>query len=143
MDTVAVVLSDPERLALSRVVLNAPQETDVVVDVSYSGISTGTERLLWSGRMPTFPGMGYPLVPGYESIGRVVEAGARATHPVGAHVFVPGSNGFRDVRGLRRWSSRAKSSFLSTKRLASEAFCWRSRPPHIMRYGRRAQIGRI
>lgn len=100
MDTVAVVLSDPERLALSRVVLNAPQETDVVVDVSYSGISTGTERLLWSGRMPTFPGMGYPLVPGYESIGRVVEAGARATHLVGAHVFVPGSNGFKDVRGL-------------------------------------------
>lgn len=100
MQTVAVVLSEPERLALSRVVLTAPGDADVVVDVSYSGISTGTERLLWSGRMPAFPGMGYPLVPGYESIGRVVEAGARSAHSVGTHVFVPGSNGFKDVRGL-------------------------------------------
>jgi 3-hydroxyethyl bacteriochlorophyllide a dehydrogenase len=28
--------------------------------------------------MPPFPGMGYPLVPGYESVGRVVEAGAES-----------------------------------------------------------------
>ena len=34
------------------------------MDVEWSGISTGTERLLWSGRMPPFPGLGYPLVPG-------------------------------------------------------------------------------
>ena len=31
--------------------------------------------LLWQGRMPPFPGMGYPLVPGYESVGRVIDAG--------------------------------------------------------------------
>jgi bacteriochlorophyllide a dehydrogenase len=43
----------------------------VVVDVEWSGISTGTERLLFTGRMPPSPGMGYPLVPGYESVGRV------------------------------------------------------------------------
>jgi 3-hydroxyethyl bacteriochlorophyllide a dehydrogenase len=45
----------------------------VVVDIEWSGISTGTEKLLWSGRMPPFPGMGYPLVPGYESVGRVAQ----------------------------------------------------------------------
>jgi 3-hydroxyethyl bacteriochlorophyllide a dehydrogenase len=28
--------------------------------------------------MPSFPGMGYPLVPGYESVGRIVDAGADA-----------------------------------------------------------------
>ena len=55
--------------------LPRPGDDEIVVDIEWSGISTGTERLLWSGRMPRFPGMGYPLVPGYESVGRVVYAG--------------------------------------------------------------------
>ena len=100
MNTIAVVLEGPERLALSRVELIPPGEGDVVVDVVYSGISTGTERLLWSGRMPHFPGMGYPLVPGYESVGRVTHAGDRSGSSVGEWVFVPGARCFGEVRGL-------------------------------------------
>src|SRR3954451_12327978 len=62
MDTIAVLLRGPEDLGLERLDLTPPGEEDVVVEVEWSGISTGTERLLWSGRMPHFPGMGYPLV---------------------------------------------------------------------------------
>lgn len=98
--TKAIVLEQPERLVLSELVLDEPGEGDVVVDMEWSGISTGTERLLWSGRMPNFPGMGYPLVPGYESVGRVVEAGSQSGRKVGARVFVPGAKCFGDVRGL-------------------------------------------
>ena len=76
------------------------KEDDLVVRIDWSGISTGTERLLWTGRMPPFPGMGYPLVPGYESVGEVIEAGANARHRIGEQVFVPGSSGFKDARGL-------------------------------------------
>ena len=100
MDTLAVVLQKPETLELSRVDLVAPGAEDVVVDIEWSGISTGTEKLLWTGRMPMFPGMGYPLVPGYESVGRIAAVGASSTHKVGTRVFVPGSRGFKDVRGL-------------------------------------------
>ncbi len=100
MDTIAVVLNRPETLLLSRLPLDEPGEGDVVVDVAWSGISTGTERLLWSGRMPPFPGMGYPLVPGYESVGRVAAAGARSGAAVGDHVFVAGARCFGPVRGL-------------------------------------------
>lgn len=100
METLAVVLQAPERLALSRLALSAPGENDVVVDVEWSGISTGTERLLWSGRMPPFPGMGYPLVPGYESVGRIRDAGSASGARVGERVFVPGARCFGDVRGL-------------------------------------------
>src|SRR5215831_19106805 len=100
MNTVAVVIEGPERLALSRMELAPPGEEDLVVDVEYSGISTGTERLLWNGGMPHFPGMGYPLVPGYESVGRVTEAGSTSGRRIGERVFVPGSRGFKDVRGL-------------------------------------------
>lgn len=100
LETTAVVLHRPQALRLDRLPMDAPGAADVLVEVAFSGISTGTERLLWDGRMPAFPGMGYPLVPGYESVGRVVEAGADAALRVGDTVFVPGSNCFGSVRGL-------------------------------------------
>ena len=100
MDTIAVVLQEPEQLSLSRLALTDPGEADVVVDIAWSGISTGTERLLWSGRMPPFPGMGYPLVPGYESVGRIASVGRDSGRRAGELVFVPGAKCFGDVRGL-------------------------------------------
>ena len=96
----AVVLDAPERLELRQLKLDPPGPDDVVVDIDFSGISTGTERLLWTGAMPPFPGMGYPLVPGYESIGRIVAAGPHSDRQVGERVFVPGARCYGEVRGL-------------------------------------------
>ncbi len=100
MRTKAIVLREPGSLALDDVGLIPATEADVVIDVLWSGISTGTERLLWSGRMPGFPGLRYPLVPGYETVGLVAEAGAASGRNVGELVFVPGSRCFSDVSGL-------------------------------------------
>jgi 3-hydroxyethyl bacteriochlorophyllide a dehydrogenase len=100
MDTIAVVMEGPERLSLRRLALQSFGSDDVVVDIDWSGISTGTERLLWTGRMPSFPGMGYPLVPGYESVGRVVDAGSNEKARIGELVFVAGASCFKDARGL-------------------------------------------
>jgi 3-hydroxyethyl bacteriochlorophyllide a dehydrogenase len=96
----AVVFEKPGHLAVRPVGLCDPLPGHCVVDVEWSGISTGTERLLWQGRMPSFPGLSYPLVPGYESVGRVREAGPEAGLSPGQRVFVPGSRGFSDVQGL-------------------------------------------
>lgn len=100
MKTIAVVLKQPEQISLDTLALTAPVAGDVVVDVNFSGVSTGTERLLWSGKMPAFPGMGYPLVPGYESVGRVVESHGETSLRAGDSVFVPGAKCFGEVRGL-------------------------------------------
>jgi 3-hydroxyethyl bacteriochlorophyllide a dehydrogenase len=100
MQTVAVVMDGPGQAALRSVTLTEPGPEDVVVDIQWSSISAGTERLLWSGRMPPFPGMGYPLVPGYESVGRVIDAGAKSGLQGGEFVFVPGARCFTEVRGL-------------------------------------------
>lgn len=100
MDTLAVVIEAPERLSVRRLDLHVPTNDDVVVQIDWSGVSTGTERLLWSGHMPPFPGLAYPLVPGYESVGRIIDAGAHARHRIGEPVFVPGSSGFKTARGL-------------------------------------------
>ncbi|MEO7939439.1 MAG: chlorophyll synthesis pathway protein BchC [Burkholderiaceae bacterium] len=100
MRAMAVVLERPQELVVRGLDLSTPTEDDVVVDIDWSGISTGTEKLLWSGRMPAFPGLGYPLVPGYESVGKVRTAGTRSGRAVGDTVFVPGSSCFGDVKGL-------------------------------------------
>ena len=103
----AVVFEQPGKIALRPVELPEPHSTDCVVQVCWTGISTGTERLLWDGRMPPFPGLAYPLVPGYESVGNVVAAGPETHLEIGQKVFVPGSRGFIDVQGLFGGAARS------------------------------------
>lgn len=98
--TRAVVFDNPQRLSMRQLDLPPPQAGQVQVEVEWSGISTGTEKLLWNGAMPHFPGMGYPLVPGYETVGRIVAAGRGAEKRVGERVFVSGARCFGEVRGL-------------------------------------------
>lgn len=100
METTAIVMEGPGRLAVADLPLDDPCAADVVVAMRHSGVSTGTERLLYTGRMPAFPGMGYPLVPGYESIGEIVEAGPESGRRVDDTVFVPGARCYGPVRGL-------------------------------------------
>ncbi len=100
LETNAVILSAPGKLALDTVGITPPVADDIVVEIRHSGISTGTEKLFWTGEMPPFPGMGYPLIPGYEAAGEVVEAGADSGFRVGEHVFVPGANCYEGAHGL-------------------------------------------
>lgn len=106
MQTTAVILERPGTLSLAPAALRSVGSGDLLLDVEWSGISSGTERLLWTGRMPMFPGMGYPLVPGYETVGRVVEGGEATRLPSGTRVFVPGGSSFLDVRSLFGGSAR-------------------------------------
>lgn len=100
MNATAVILTGPKEIEVQSVALSDPGASDIVVQIAYSGISTGTEKLFWSGNMPSFPGMGYPLIPGYEAAGEVVAAGPNAGLKVGDHVFVPGANCYGDIKGL-------------------------------------------
>ncbi|MCC6007399.1 MAG: chlorophyll synthesis pathway protein BchC [Rhodobacteraceae bacterium] len=125
MRTTAVILEGPRSLSLGELDLDAPGAEDLVVDIRHSGISTGTEKLFWSGEMPPFPGMGYPLVPGYESSGEVVEAGPDSGFRVGDHVFVPGASCYGPVRGLfggaaRRLVTRADRAVRIDPQLEAE-----------------------
>ncbi len=74
---------------------------EVVVDTKYSSISAGTERLLFSGKLPGFPMLRYPLVPGYEAAGVVVRTGSDVRDiALGDEVFVGGSMCYTDVAGV-------------------------------------------
>ena len=101
LSSLAVVFDEPQMLAVRALPLDEPGDADVVVAVQYTGISTGTERLLYTGTMPPFPGLAYPLVPGYESVGTVIHAGPLSKRTVGETVFVAGANCFGPTtRGL-------------------------------------------
>ena len=86
------------------------------------------------------PGMGYPLVPGYELVGRVRRAPEHAPgRRVGERVFVPGARCFGEVRGLFGGAAArvvvpgvARDAGSATI-LASRACCWRWPPPPITR----------
>ena len=71
----AIVFEAPQTLSVQTLALKPFEAGDVEVEVSHCGISSGTERLLWDGTMPAFPGLGYPLVPGYGNRGQGGEGG--------------------------------------------------------------------
>ena len=99
MKSTAVVFDNPRHMTLQALELPQLQDGQVEVAVQFSGISTGTERMLWDGSMPSMTSM-YPLVPGYESVGQVVKAAAGSKLKEGQTVFVPGANCFTGVRSL-------------------------------------------
>jgi bacteriochlorophyllide a dehydrogenase len=115
MNTTAVVFAAPGQLSLTALPLIPPDGLFATVDVSFSGISTGTERLLWTGDMPGFPGMGYPLVPGYETVARVTKVPKGFGLCEGDLVFVPGANCYGPVRGL--FGGAAKRIAISPSKL--------------------------
>lgn len=95
----AILFDGARSVRVEDLPLITPQTDDVLVDVLWSGVSTGTERMMWSGDMPAFPGMGYPLVPGYEAVGRISDAPSDP-HRVGELVFVPGARCYAGAHAL-------------------------------------------
>jgi bacteriochlorophyllide a dehydrogenase len=88
----AVVFAEAGQVELRDVDLREPAADEVVVETSFSSISSGTERLLFHGKLPPLPHFRYPLVPGYESAGTVVAIGDDVCDiAVGDEVFVGGS----------------------------------------------------
>lgn len=94
----AVIFADAGRLEMRQVTLREPGPDEVVVATNYSSISSGTERLLFEGKLPGMPHLRYPLIPGYEAAGTVIAIGADVKNvAVGDSVFVGGSMCYSDV----------------------------------------------
>jgi len=94
--TQAIVIPEAGRVELREVALTPPGPDDVVVRTAWTSISAGTERMLLGGRMP-HPMLSFPVVPGYETVGRVVSTGANVPHALRDRwVFVGGARCFVD-----------------------------------------------
>jgi len=93
--------------------VNEPRGDEVLVDASFSAVSTGTELLLYEDAMPEdnteaeVPGVGslrYPTRYGYSSVGKVVEAGKDAEDRIGerVHALHPHQTEFVVPGGMAR-----------------------------------------
>jgi 3-hydroxyethyl bacteriochlorophyllide a dehydrogenase len=97
----AVVFTDPGKLDMRTLHLREPAPDEATVDTHFSSISAGTERLIFGGKLPGFPQLRFPLVPGYEAAGIVSSVGSAVSNVrVGDEVFVGGSMCYVDASGV-------------------------------------------
>ncbi len=113
--TRAIVIPEPHRLALRDVALTDAGSDDVVVQTVFTSISAGTERMLLAGRMP-HPMLQFPVVPGYETVGRIVARGASVPAEYdGRWVYIGGARCFRDVNPA--WGGQAATLLVDYRRV--------------------------
>lgn len=113
--TQAVVITAPGQVGLQQVNLKAPGPDDVVIQTAYTSISAGTERMLLAGQMP-HPMLSLPVVPGYETVGQVVETGANVD-PAWRNrwVYVGGALCYEGVNAA--WGGQAATLFTNVQRV--------------------------
>jgi 3-hydroxyethyl bacteriochlorophyllide a dehydrogenase len=93
----AVVLPRRHVVELQDVQIRKPKANEVLIRTAYTSISAGTERMLLDGRMP-HPALSFPVVPGYETVGKVIEVGSKAPKALlDQWVYVGGSRCFKGV----------------------------------------------
>lgn len=96
MKTKAIVIPAANTVELREVELKPLGADDVLIQTTLTSISAGTERMLLRGVMP-HPMLQFPVVPGYETVGKVIEAGDNAKAWLGKRVYVGGNYGFVGV----------------------------------------------
>ncbi len=93
----AIVFSGVQQIELREVTPKPVSSTDVRVETWWSSISTGTEKMALNGLIPSPPFI-FPFIPGYESVGRIVEVGDHVNQNlIGKFAYVAGSFGYLDV----------------------------------------------
>lgn len=113
----AVVISAPHTVALSEVPLTALAPHDVTVQTLYTSISAGTERMLMAGHMP-HPMLQFPVVPGYETVGRITAVGSDVpSDMLGQIVYVGGARCFVGVNPA--WGGQASRLHADYRRVVT------------------------
>lgn len=95
--TQAVVIAKPGEVGLQEVTLRPLGADEVLVQTVYTSISAGTERMLLAGQMP-HPMLALPVIPGYETVGRVIELGGNVSPEwAGRWVYVGGAHCYEGI----------------------------------------------
>ncbi len=96
--TEAIVVPQPYELTFQTVKLRPLRPDEVLVKTRYTSISAGTERMLLAGQLVEMAGLPFPCIPGYETVGEVIEIGPDVPEDyLHQLVFVGGSYGYEGV----------------------------------------------
>jgi len=102
----AVVIPKRNTIEIRTVQVNDPKAGDVLIKTAFTSISAGTERMLLDGRLPQ-PQLLFPVVPGYETVGQVVQVGSKAPKELlGQWVYIGGARCFRGVNAA--WGGQSE-----------------------------------
>jgi 3-hydroxyethyl bacteriochlorophyllide a dehydrogenase len=123
MKTKAIVIPAANTVEVREVELKPLGAEDVLVRTTLTSISAGTERMLMRGVMP-HPMLQFPVVPGYETVGEVIDAGAEAQDWLGKRVYVGGNYGFIGVNpafgGQSQYIAAPKTHLTDLQSLSDE-----------------------
>jgi 3-hydroxyethyl bacteriochlorophyllide a dehydrogenase len=115
MNTRAVVIPEPGRVEMQNVTLRTPGSDDVIVTTAYTSISAGTERMLLAGQMP-HPMLQLPVIPGYETVGRVSAIGDNVDSvAVDDWVYVGGAHCYEGINPA--WGGQSATVWTSAERV--------------------------
>ncbi len=107
MKSQAVVFSSPGNIELREVSLRPLSNDDVLIETHWSSISAGTEKMLLDGHLPSMHMTSYPVIPGYETVGKIIESGSDVPSSyLNKYVYVSGSLGYTDVNAAFGGSSQ-------------------------------------
>jgi bacteriochlorophyllide a dehydrogenase len=96
--TRAIVAEGPSRVVEKEVWRRDIGDDEVLVRTEFSGVSTGTDRWVMQGRF-TWSRIPYPLVPGYQRVGRVDKMGSNVEgFAIGQLVAATRGTGLHDVQ---------------------------------------------
>lgn len=131
----AVVVTSPNKTELRQIESKELAENQVAIKSYYSGVSTGTDRWVISGRFE-WGSFAFPLVPGYQRSGIVTAIGSKVTSvAVGQEVFATASSDFKDATA--GWGGHTSFGICEE----FEVFDGTGIPPARSAFGVVAQVG--
>ena len=115
MKTSAVVIPQANQVELQDVTLKAMGADDVRIETAYTSISAGTERMLFAGKMP-HPMLQLPVIPGYETVGRIAATGSAVTTvQVGDWVYIGGAQCYDGINAA--WGGQSAQIVVPAERV--------------------------
>ena len=89
-----IVITGPRRVEIQEAPIPEPGEQMLLIKTRLSGVSAGTEMMLYRGTYPNFTEkkwpqwQDYPVMPGYELVGTVAAVGPGGTHSAGGDMQI-------------------------------------------------------
>lgn len=108
MKSKAIVFEKVFNATINDLDIPSPSNKEIITKTIYSGVSTGTETRVYSGKQE---GGIFPLIPGYENIGEIVECGTDVKLKPGQMVFSIGSSFTKPF--TRCWGGHVEYSLLN------------------------------
>ena len=106
MKAKCIVFPEPRRADVGEIEVPAPGPGQLLTKTRLTGVSTGTETRVFRGAQE---GSAFPLIPGYENLGEVIEAGPDTTLKPGQRVFVR-SHAYDPRKFTTQWGSQVSHS---------------------------------